>query len=98
MKTKTITDVEKRYSEEKDAFKLLNKASYLDPGFHGLIHLKEQQVALLEEMKPVNVAGSEPCDQQAAEKTAVGCLFGDTSCRDSPDQDINLLLQKESLQ
>lgn len=93
--------MEKRYSEEKDAFKLLNKASYLDPGFHGLIHLKEQQVALLEEMKPVNVAGSEPRDQQPAEKTAstaVGCLFGDTSCRDNPDQDINLLLQKESLQ
>lgn len=43
MKTKIITDLEKRYSEEKDAFMLLNKASYLDPRFHRLIHLKEEQ-------------------------------------------------------
>ena len=60
------------------------------------------QVAILEEMKQ-NVAGSEaaagpPHDQQPAEKTALtamGCLFGETYCTDSPDQDINLLVQRE---
>ena len=43
MKTKIITDLKKRYSEGNDAFMLLNKASYLDPRFHRLIHLKEEQ-------------------------------------------------------
>lgn len=101
MKTKIITDLEKRFSEEKDAFMRRNKASYLDPRFHRLIRLKEEQrrqvkVALLEEMKQVNVAGgtcSEAAakqprdDQQPAEKTALtamGCLFGDTYCTDRP--------------
>lgn len=120
MKTKIVADLEKRYSVEKGAFMLLNKASYLDPRFHRLVHLKEEQqrrqvqVAILEEMKKqvVNVAlaggtGSEaaagqPRDQQPAENlknalSAMGCLFGDTYCTDSPDQDINLLLQKEML-
>lgn len=92
MKTKTVTDLEKRYSLEKDAFMLLNKASYLDPRFHRLVHLKEEQrrqVTTLEEMKQVNVAGGtgseaaagQPRDQQPAEKTvlsAMSCLFGDT--------------------
>lgn len=113
MKTKIVTDLEKRYSVEKGAFMLLNKASYLDPRFHRLVHLKEEQrrqvqVAILEEMKQANVAGGtgseaaagQPRDQQLAEKTALsamGCLFGDTYCTDSPDQDISLLLQKEML-
>ncbi|KAL7391643.1 hypothetical protein ABVT39_011914 [Epinephelus coioides] len=53
MKTKIITDLEKQYSSEKDAFMLLNKASYPDPCFHRLVHLKEEQkqevkVAILE--------------------------------------------------
>ena len=53
------------------------------------------QVAILEEMKQ-NVAGSEaaagqPHDQQPAEKTALAAM----GCTDSPDQDINLLLQRE---
>ncbi|ROL44116.1 Zinc finger BED domain-containing protein 1 [Anabarilius grahami] len=113
MKTKIVTDLEKRYSVEKGAFMLLNKASYPDPRFHRLVHLKEEQrwqvqVAILEEMKQANVAGGtgseaaagQPRDQQPAEKTALsamGCLFGDTYCTDSPDQDISLLLQKEML-
>lgn len=63
MKTKIITDLEKRYSEEKGAFMLLNKASYMDPCFHRLIHLKqdqkrEVQVATLGERKNVNVAAA----------------------------------------
>lgn len=92
---------------------LLNKASYLDPRFHRLVHLKEEQrrqvqVAILEEMKQVNVAGDtgsmaaagQPRDQKPAEKTALSamsCLFGETYCTDSPDKDISLLLQKEMM-
>ncbi|CAM4671911.1 unnamed protein product [Leuciscus chuanchicus] len=91
MKTKIVTDLEKHYNEEKGASMLLNKASYLDPHFHRLVHLKEEQrrqvqVAILEEMKQVNVAGGtgseaaagQPRDQQPTEKTALsamGCLF-----------------------
>ena len=89
MKTKIITDLEKRYSEGNYAFMLLNKASYLDPRFHRLIHLKEEQrqqvqVAILEELKPVagsEAAAEQPRDQQPTEKTAftaMGNLFGDT--------------------
>ena len=113
MKKRIITDLEKRYSEEKGAFMLLNKASYLDPHFHRLVHLKEEQrrqvqVAIMEEMKQVNVAGGtgseagagQPRDHQPAEKTALtaNCyLFRDMYCTDSPDQDISLLLQSEML-
>nr|XP_055036325.1 uncharacterized protein LOC129423854 isoform X1 [Misgurnus anguillicaudatus] len=43
MKIKIVTDLEKRYSVEKGAFMLLKKASYLDPRFHRLVHLKEEQ-------------------------------------------------------
>lgn len=102
MKTKIITDLEKRY-----------KASYLDPCFHCLVHLKEEQkrdvqVTILEEMKQVNVeegTGSEtkpgagqPRDQQTAGKTALtamGDLFRDTYCTDRPDQDNTRQFQKE---
>lgn len=80
---------------------------------HRLVHLKEEQrwevqVAILEEMKQVNVAGGtgseisarQPCDRQTAGKTpltAMGDLFGDTYCTDSPEseQNISLLLQRE---
>ncbi|CAK6949708.1 zinc finger BED domain-containing protein 1-like [Scomber scombrus] len=43
MKTKISADLEKRYSPIKDAFMLLNTASYLDPRFHRLIHLARDQ-------------------------------------------------------
>ncbi|XP_076581873.1 E3 SUMO-protein ligase ZBED1-like [Chaetodon auriga] len=43
MKTKISADLEKRYSHTKDAFMLLNSASYLDPRFHRLIHLTGEQ-------------------------------------------------------
>ena len=49
MKGKIITDLEKRYGHQSDGFKLLNKASYLDPRFHLLVHLnagQKQEVSL----------------------------------------------------
>ena len=42
-------DLKKRYPEESCGFKLLNKASYLDPRFHLLMHLtagQKQEVGL----------------------------------------------------
>ncbi|KAJ8333934.1 hypothetical protein SKAU_G00412530 [Synaphobranchus kaupii] len=43
MKSKIVTDLAKRYNEEKRAFLLLNTASYLDPRLIRFIHLTEDQ-------------------------------------------------------
>ena len=43
MRAKITTDLQKRYGEERQAFLLLNKASYLDPRFHRLVHLNEEK-------------------------------------------------------
>ena len=43
MKSNIIADMKKRYPEESCGFKMLNKASYLDPRFHLLVHLTAEQ-------------------------------------------------------
>lgn len=43
MKIKIAADLQGRYPNEKQAFMLLNTASYLDPRFHRLNHLPEEQ-------------------------------------------------------
>ncbi|XP_049451338.1 E3 SUMO-protein ligase ZBED1-like isoform X1 [Epinephelus fuscoguttatus] len=40
MKTMMSTDLKAQYGPDKDAFFLLNTASYLDPRFHRLVHLE----------------------------------------------------------
>lgn len=62
MREKITTDLEKRYGEEKGAFDLLNKASYLDPRFHRLVHLSaakktEVRTAIEEELIRTGDAG-----------------------------------------
>ncbi|XP_041954210.1 E3 SUMO-protein ligase ZBED1-like [Alosa sapidissima] len=42
MKTMMSTDLKARYGPDKDAFLLLNTASYLDPRFHRLVHLEQE--------------------------------------------------------
>ncbi|KAJ8266637.1 hypothetical protein GJAV_G00132880 [Gymnothorax javanicus] len=52
MKTRISTDLGRRYSQDRDAFMLLNTASYLDPRFHRLIHLeRDQQQEMREKVK-----------------------------------------------
>ncbi|XP_054458167.1 E3 SUMO-protein ligase ZBED1-like [Anoplopoma fimbria] len=107
MKAKIATDLKKRYGEERVARRLLNKASYLDPRFHQLRHLEEDQkrqvhLAVLEEMK-ANVGGGRdeaperPREQQPKSAlTAMESLFGGVcDTRPNQEQDISLLLQKE---
>ena len=107
MKAKIATDLKKRYGEERVARRLLNKASYLDPRFHQLRHLEEDQkrqvhLAVLEEMK-ANVGGGRdeaperPREQQTKSAlTAMESLFGGVcDTRPNQEQDISLLLQKE---
>lgn len=56
MKTRISTDLGRRYSQDRDAFMLLNTASYLDPRFHRLIHLeRDQQQEIREKVKGVFV-------------------------------------------
>nr|XP_033488191.1 zinc finger BED domain-containing protein 1-like [Epinephelus lanceolatus] len=42
MKSMISTDLKARYGPDKDAFFLLNTASYLDPRFHRLVHLEQE--------------------------------------------------------
>ena len=42
MKTAMAADQKLRYGLDKEAFLLLSTASYLDPRFHRLLHLKEE--------------------------------------------------------
>ena len=42
MKTMLSTDLKARYGPNKDAFLLLNTASYLDPRFHRLVRLEQE--------------------------------------------------------
>ena len=42
MKTMMSTDLKAQYGPEKDAFFLLNTASYLDLRFHRLVHLEQE--------------------------------------------------------
>ncbi|CAK6984745.1 zinc finger BED domain-containing protein 1-like, partial [Scomber scombrus] len=89
MKTKISADLEKRYSHIKDAFMLLNTASYLDPRFHRLIHLaRDQQQEVRDKVHREMSLIAEDEEQgagtatetQHSEKTALsamGSLFGD---------------------
>ncbi|KAK0153071.1 Zinc finger BED domain-containing protein 1 [Merluccius polli] len=62
MKTKISTDLEKRYNHDKDAFMLLNTASYLDPHFHRLIHLdRDQQQEVRDKVKSELLVIAEDC-------------------------------------
>ncbi|KAK7176491.1 hypothetical protein R3I93_000658 [Phoxinus phoxinus] len=88
MKTKIKTDLYNRYSRDKDAFKLLNTASYLDPRFHRLIHLERDQRQEVREKIKAEISQLPVFAERAAmgmgitrhEKTALsamGDLFGD---------------------
>ncbi|XP_065133764.1 E3 SUMO-protein ligase ZBED1-like [Paramisgurnus dabryanus] len=95
MASKIEADLSKCYDPKKEAaFMLLNKASYLDPRFHRLIHIteeKRQQVRanIREELslqsdndEPVE---AEPCSSGSSTGktalTAMGDLFGDVYSR-----------------
>uniref|UniRef100_A0A8C9Z4Z2 BED-type domain-containing protein n=1 Tax=Sander lucioperca TaxID=283035 RepID=A0A8C9Z4Z2_SANLU len=88
MKTKIKTDLYNRYSPDKDAFKLLNTSSYLDPRFHRLIHLERDQWQEVWEKIKGEISQLPVFAERAAmatgithqEKTALsamGDLFGD---------------------
>ncbi|KAK7157104.1 hypothetical protein R3I94_007001 [Phoxinus phoxinus] len=88
MKTKIKTDLYNRYSRDKDAFKLLNTASYLDPRFHRLIHLERDLRQEVREKTKAEISQLPVFAERAAmatgitrqEKTALsamGDLFGD---------------------
>lgn len=89
MMTKIDTDLRKRYDKRNEAtFMLLNKAAYLDPRFHSLIHLSEEQkeqvhANIKEEMALKFEGGTEeqsPSSETHRRKTALtamGDLFGE---------------------
>ncbi|XP_056116949.1 E3 SUMO-protein ligase ZBED1-like [Rhinichthys klamathensis goyatoka] len=110
MKTKIKTDLYNRYSQDKDAFKLLNTASYLDPRFHRLIHLERDQRQEVREKIKGEISQLPVFAERAAmaitrrEKTALsamGDLFGDVyrqgaDASDGP-LDIGAVLEQEML-
>ncbi|KAM4584791.1 E3 SUMO-protein ligase ZBED1-like [Odontesthes bonariensis] len=106
MKARIAADLGKRYGEEQGPHILLNKASYLDPRFHQLHHLEEDQkrqvhLAVLEEMKEANVGGGDEAAERPREQqpksalSAMESLFGGMCDTRPQNQDISLLLQKE---
>lgn len=88
MKSKMSTDLKKRYGDDKDAFMLLNTASYLDPRFHRLIHLgRDQRQEVRERVKRelmlIAAEKGEGVEEEAAmvvterqhqEKSAIGVM------------------------
>ncbi|KAJ8362710.1 hypothetical protein SKAU_G00115410 [Synaphobranchus kaupii] len=96
MKSKIVTDLAKRYNEEKRAFLLLNTASYLDPRFSRLIHLTEDQKNKVREKivdeltteegeseiesTSENRPSHEPRTGRRTALDALGDLFGDSYC------------------
>lgn len=113
MKTKISDILAKRYGQDKDAFRLLNSATYLDPRFHRLVHLtRDQQQELREKVKKELIAiaeqkeghgGNEAADCQYQDKTALsamGDLFGDIysqSTNTTCDRALRDVIQQETL-
>ncbi|XP_073730758.1 E3 SUMO-protein ligase ZBED1-like [Misgurnus anguillicaudatus] len=90
MKMKIAADLQGRYPNEKQAFMLLNTASYLDPRFHRLNHLPEEQkkqvrakilselTTIMEEAKNERTdAVKQPDARKKTALSAMGNLFDD---------------------
>ncbi|KAI7814510.1 putative zinc finger BED domain-containing protein 1-like [Triplophysa rosa] len=80
MKMKIAADLQSRYPNEKQAFMLLNTASYLDPRFHRLNHLPEEQktqvrAKILSELTTImEESKSERADVHPDAKKRLRCL------------------------
>ncbi|KAI7801081.1 putative zinc finger BED domain-containing protein 1-like, partial [Triplophysa rosa] len=82
MKMKIAGDLQSRYLNEKQAFMLLNTASYLDPRFHRLNHLPEEQktqvwAKILSELTTIMEESKSECadvQPDARKKTALSAM------------------------